>query len=138
MTLKGPVKPTRFLAEDSLITPIKGNPDFLPGITKAYLSAEWPYAEMQAKHFFSRGRFLGQGELAALSLTKSFPFWAHLQLKHYLDNPANRDSFAKNPTVIELLCSSSTPEKHVISVIYASMFGEPYLEQRNMHFGRPN
>lgn len=34
------------------ITPNKGNPDFPPGMEGAFLSAEWPFAEMQAKHLF--------------------------------------------------------------------------------------
>lgn len=42
------------------ITPVKGNPDFPPGMEGAFLAAEWPYAKMQAKHFFSRGQFLRQ------------------------------------------------------------------------------
>lgn len=113
-------------AKDCAIAPIRGNPDFIPGLAKAYLSAEWPYAEMQAKHFFSRGRFLHQSELAALSLTKSFPFWAYPKLKHYLDNPVTRDSFTKTPTVFESLCSGPSSQRHVISVLYAFMFQEPY------------
>lgn len=115
-------------ARDCAITPIRGNLDFIPGMAKAYLSAEWPYAEMQAKHFFSRGRFLQQRELAAFSLTKSFPFWAYLQLKHYLDNPATRESSTRTPTILESLCSGPSPQRHVISVLYASMFQELYSE----------
>lgn len=88
-------------AKDCAITPIKGNLDFPPGLARSYLEMECPYAEMQAKHLFSKNRFLHQRELAALSLTKSFPFLAFLQIKHYLDNPATRGSFTKVPTVFE-------------------------------------
>lgn len=77
---------------------------------------------MQAKPFFSRGKFLDQKELAALSLTKSFPFWAYLQLKHYLDNPASREKLTKPPTVFESLCLGPPPQRHMISTLYASMF----------------
>lgn len=118
--------------KDCAITPIKGNQDFHPGMAKAFLLVEWPYAEMQAKHFYSRGRFLHQGELATLSNTKSFPFWAYIQLKHYLDNAASRGSFTKPPTILESLCSSSSV-RHVISVLYASMFKEPYASLRSEH-----
>lgn len=61
-------------AKDCAITPMRGNPDFLPGMNRAYLAAEWPYTEMQAKHFFSRGRFLRQRDLAASD--QIFPFFS--------------------------------------------------------------
>lgn len=54
-------------AKECSITPIRGNPEFPPGMDRTYLAVEWPYTEMQAKHFFSRDRFLHQRELAALS-----------------------------------------------------------------------
>lgn len=34
------------------ITPNRGNPDFPPGMAATYLSKEWSYMEMLAKHFF--------------------------------------------------------------------------------------
>lgn len=110
-------------AKTCAITPLKGNPDFPPVMEQAYLAAEWPYPEMRAQHFFLRDRFLRQQELAAISNTKSFPFWAYIQIKHFLDNPANRDSFGKNPTVLESLCTGPSPQSHSILVLYAAMFG---------------
>lgn len=98
---------------------------------QAYLAAEWPYPEMQARHFFLRGRFLRQRELEAISNTKSFPFWACIQIKHFLDNLANRDNFGKNPTVLESLCTGPFPKNHLISVLYAAVFGESYASQRS-------
>lgn len=88
---------------------------------------------MQAKHFFSRGRFLRQGELVSLSNTKSFPFWAYIQFKHFLDSPSNRCKFAKNPTFLESLCTSSSPQSHLILGLYATMFGEPYASLKSEH-----
>lgn len=109
-------------ATDCPITPIRGNPDFPPGLPKSYLSKEWPYTQMQAKHLFCRGKFLRLQDLVALSNTKSFPSW----LKHFLDVPVKIAKFTSPPTVFESLCSSSSPQSHVISALYVFMFGEPY------------
>lgn len=81
---------------------------------------------MLAKHFFRRGRFMWQAELAERSDTGSFPFWPYIQLKHFLDDPSLKKGFTKTPTVLESLCASSTPQSHVISMLYASLFGESY------------
>lgn len=89
------------------ITPVRGNPDFPPGLSKTYLAAEWPYTEMQVKHFFCRGRFMRHRELAELSNTNLFPLWLDIQMKHYLDNPSHKESYTKAPTAFESLCSRS-------------------------------
>lgn len=72
------VKCMCFSATACSIIPIRGNPDFLPGLAKTYLSQEWPYAEMQVKHFFRRSKFIRQQDLAVLSNTKSFCFWSYI------------------------------------------------------------
>lgn len=44
-----------------------------------------------------------------------------------------RKNFTKTPTVFESLCSSSSPQRHVISVLYASMFKEPHTSMHAEH-----
>lgn len=105
------------------ITPVRGNSDFPPGLSRAFLKSEWLHAEMLAKHFFQRGRFMRQTELAEHSGTGSYPFWSYIQLKHFLDDPSRKKGFTKIPTIMESLCSRSTPQSHVISMLYASMLG---------------
>lgn len=62
-----------------------------------------------------------------------FLFWSYIQLKHYLDNPDNRECYTKAPAVFESLCSSSALQSHVIFVLYASMFGKPYASLHSEH-----
>lgn len=68
-----------------------------------------------------------------MSNTKSFPFWIYIQLKHFLDSPVNRECFTKTPMVLESLCSGPSPQSHLISGLYATMFGEPYASLRSEH-----
>lgn len=42
---------TLFFKECS-ITPLRGNPTFVPGLARIFLAAEWPHREIQARHFF--------------------------------------------------------------------------------------
>lgn len=105
------------------ITPLRGNPTFIPGLARNFLAAEWPHREIQARHFFWRRRFKNHKEMAELSNTAKFPFWSYLQLKHYLDNPTRRAHFTRDTTVFESRCTRSSPQSHVISALYASMFG---------------
>lgn len=88
---------------------------------------------MLAKYFFRRGRFLRQTELANISNMSLFLFWPYIQLKHFLDNPTHKEGFTKNPTVLESLCSSSHPQRHVISALYASLFEKTPTSLRSEH-----
>lgn len=99
-------------------------------LIEATLQASKTYAQIQAKRFFRRGKFLRIQDLAALSNTKSFPSWSYMQLKHFLDVPSKILKFTNPPTIFESLCSSSSPQSHVISALYASMFGE---SQSSLH-----
>lgn len=73
------------LVSDKLcsITPLRGNPEFPPGLSGAFVRAEWPYEEMLAKQFFRRGRFMRQSELAEISKAGTFTFWYYMQLKYF-------------------------------------------------------
>lgn len=65
------------------------------------MKAEWPYEEMLAKHFFHRGHFMWQTELAEISNMLAIPFWSYMQLKHLLNAPSRRESFTKSTTRLE-------------------------------------
>ena len=118
---------------DFPITPIRDTPDLPPGLQKSYLLAEWPQAQMLSKHFFYSGKFPSLQVLAQMSTTQAFPSWPFMQLKHFLNVPAKIAKYTRSSTVFESLCSSTSPQSHVISALYAYMFGELYSSLRSDH-----
>lgn len=53
-----------------------------------------------------------------------FLFWTYVQLRHFPNDPLSRSDFSRQHTQLELLCTNTEPQRHLISTIYSILFAE--------------
>lgn len=107
------------------LTQLRMNPDFPPSMHPLYLVDHWSDNPVQAHFFFKSGSMVSADELASLMQKPPVPQWAFLLLSHYLKNLNRQGTCSRPLSPFELLATSSTPTKGLISTIYSLLSNNP-------------
>lgn len=106
----------------SPLTPLRNNPDFVPGLEKNVLTNSWPHGEILVKHFFKNGKLLSRDEINRDSDPPQISQWNYIQIRHYLTSNETTQHWTRPLTTLEDLCTRTTPQRHIISFLYNSLF----------------
>lgn len=80
--------------------------------------------QARAHSFFQNGTLLPYPALSATLPNHNIPFYKYLQLRHLFQSPHYTSPWHRELTSFELLCSSTEPQGHLISVNYSLLFSQ--------------
>lgn len=89
---------------------------------------------MRASHFFEGGSFRDRTAVPVLPEASPLPFWIYFQIRHYINDPRLRTLHARDLTPFDSLCSSTSPQRHLVSNSYSTLY--PPKEIRHTWPGR--
>lgn len=104
------------------LTPLRNNPDFPPETEQNFLATIWPHKDILTKHFFKRGSLLSRDELNKEINPHTITKWNYMQIKHFLTRRESAQSWTRTPTTQEELCSKITPQRHISSPPYTTLY----------------
>lgn len=88
-----------------LMTPIRLNPDFLPGMTDDFLAQHWSDERVLAQNFYDHGKPRTASHLSTLIDKPPIPPWTYLLITHYLRALDRNSSCSRQLTPFERLCT---------------------------------
>lgn len=110
---------TNFSSTPGPLIPVRQNNDFLPGQSTSFLLPPMAHPSAQSWGFsFDNGTFLDWDRIHHGEERPLIPFWAYLQVHHFLTSNAHKKGFSRPMMSFECLCSSDMPKSYLISTIY--------------------
>lgn len=101
----------------SPLTPLKGNPEFIPGEQESFLQ-EWSRdAPPQLKHFCHNNKIASWEEIQN-STPAHVPFWNYVQIRHFIQTIKTHQPVTRKLTDYERACSGQGPKTHILSWTY--------------------
>lgn len=104
------------------LTPLVDNPDFAPGMPLRNPSHTQGTPPLRASQFFKNGILLSFTALISHFQDYHIPFFKFLQIRHFLNNARPISQWFRDLTPFESLCTSTPPQRHVISEVYSLLF----------------
>lgn len=103
-----------------LLTPVISNPDFPPGMSHHPLSSKQPLIGLRLHHILRGCGLKSLEELNEQWAEPQLNFLQFQQLKHYVASMNRVSTTSQTPTLtpFEKLCLSTSPQRHLISVIH--------------------
>lgn len=76
---------------------------------------------MRTFNFFAGGVIQERTAIPLLPDTGLIPWWAY-HIRHYLNDPRSQAHYVRDLTLFESLCTSTFMKRHLVSIIYKSLF----------------
>lgn len=106
------------------LTPLVDNPDFEPGVPSHNQPHTQIITPLRTSQFFQNGKLLPFNALLSHLPDYHIPFFKFLQIRHFLNEARPTSQWFRDLTPFETLCTSSLPQKHLISEVYSLLFSE--------------
>lgn len=107
------------------LTPINDNPVFPSGKGMSLTFHNWPFPSFSAFHLFENGNFLSLPQLADKMTNKIFPPGLYQQLQLWMGDLNQNNQISRPLSFFESLCSLSSPQRHVVSLVHNTFFQQP-------------
>lgn len=109
------------------MTPLTGNPDFLPGCLRNNVTNADTECSMRAHHLFDHGHIISFAALSSICPDNNISFFHFLQIRHFLSSIKPISQWFRELHLIESLCSMTSPQSHLISTVYAFRGNQPQI-----------